>query len=193
MGDGVNDPTNVIEDRELITDLARYSEEILSEQQLRRKYRHLTNDDWDRLGTDEELITSIELTKLSRIRSGAVTRERAQLLHTKAPDVLSEIMTGDGVSHRAKIESAKALGQIAAPAPELAPAANAEKFSIVINMGGNPPEIIHVDKPLKIGPSDDIKHIVDVDDVDDEYASSPWGLIAATKLKDDGNGGQSHL
>jgi len=149
-----NQTNNRIENSEgeWLEDLARYSEGALTQQQIRRKYRQYTDVDWDRFGNDEELIAKIELTRLTRIRSGRATREKAQLLYTKSPDILSAIMTGgDGVSHRAKIESAKALGQLAAQPASETPLAGAERFQIIINLsaGGGDNDILTFDKPIK--------------------------------------------
>jgi hypothetical protein len=187
----------LIDNPEFITDAARFAEGVLTEAQIRRKYRHLTEADWDRLGTDEELIASIELTKLARIRAGTSTREKAQLLHTKAPDVLSEIMTGDAAP-RHKIESARALGQIATPVATPASPPSAEKFSIIINIGGDVPPLVF-NKSLALGPEaddtnnapqellttnkreDDIKS-----DAEDDQLHTPWGLIASKRTEDGG-------
>ena len=114
MDDGAA-PTDLINDTEFITDLARYGEGVLTEAQVKRKYRGFDDDVWEKLGSDDALVDAIEAERTRRIRSGACVREKAQLLHTKAPDVT--INLGGGVEHR----SGGGVGHVrpAPPAPAL--------------------------------------------------------------------------
>jgi hypothetical protein len=73
-----------------ITDLARYGEGVLTEAEVRRKYRRFDDDIWEKLGSDDALVHAIEAERTRRVRSGACVREKAQLLHTKAPEVLGD-------------------------------------------------------------------------------------------------------
>src|SRR5262249_21166135 len=130
----MSDTKDLANNRELVADLSRFAEGVLTEQQIRRKWRELDNSVWD--APDDSLVDAVEAERVRRIRSGTSSREKAQLLHTKAPDILSEIMTSDSISPRHKIESARALGQIATPPPTSAPAADASRCVITINLGG---------------------------------------------------------
>jgi hypothetical protein len=89
----------------------------MTEQQVRRKHRDITDADWKRLGEDDVLIAAIELEKAKRIRSGANPREKARMLFAAAPD-------GLGASPRHRIESAKELRAISANGPEAISLAN---------------------------------------------------------------------
>ena len=117
----------------LIADLARFSEGVLTEQQIRRKWRHLDNSVWD--APDDALVDAVEAERVRRVRSGRAAREKAQSLAAQAPDILGTIMTNDGNSPRHRIEAAKELRVVADIGPEVAPAANVEKFLIQINLG----------------------------------------------------------
>jgi hypothetical protein len=139
----------LIENYEFITDLCRYSEGSMTEKQVRRKHRDVTDADWKRLGEDDVLVAAIELEKAKRIRSGANPREKAQLLFAGAPDVLGGIMNDKDASPRHRIESAKELRAISANGPETAPAG--ERFVITLNLGG---DSIHFDKPRAVGVDD---------------------------------------
>jgi hypothetical protein len=142
MGDVV--PTSLLEDREFIADCCRFAEGLLTEKQLRKKYRTTT---WDNLAGDDALVEKIEEEKIRRTRNGTTAREKAQTHFVQAPDILANIMQDGGASPRHKIESAKALGQIAA-GPEAAPAAaSTERFQITIVMGS---ETVVYDKPRTI-------------------------------------------
>src|SRR4029077_7211385 len=68
---------------ELITDLARYAENLLSESDVKKIYR-FSDEDWDRLGGNDELVEKIEAEKRRRIRDGRSARERAQQLFAQA-------------------------------------------------------------------------------------------------------------
>ena len=83
---------------------AGYSENILSEAAVKKKYR-FDDATWASLGDNEALIEKIEAEKTRRIRNGDTKRERAQVLVTQAPDVLGGIMLDASASpkHRIKL------------------------------------------------------------------------------------------
>jgi hypothetical protein len=89
----------LIEDHDFIVDFARYSEGILGERFLRKKY-HFDDDTWNRLGESDELVSAIEAEKLKRIRSGATKRELAQKHVVRAPDVLAGILEDPNANPR---------------------------------------------------------------------------------------------
>jgi hypothetical protein len=130
----MSDANDLVNNRELISDLCRYSEGVLTEQQVRRKWRHLDNNVWE--SPDDALVDAVEAERVRRVRSGRAAREKAQNLAVQAPDVLGTIMNNDGNSPRHRIEAAKHLHAVADNGPEVAPAANVEKFLIQINLGG---------------------------------------------------------
>ena len=116
MDDVVNLPISLESDlgRELIVDCVRFAEGILTEQQVRKKFRFDAGA-WEALGSNEELIEKIEAEKLRRMRDGSTKREKAQLLVVKAPDVVAAIMNDDSANARHRIDSAKVLNDFAAP------------------------------------------------------------------------------
>ena len=67
----------LMKDQSFIEDLCRFSEGIFTEAAVRKRWR-LSESDWVRLGSDDELVRAIEEEKLRRIRSGATKREIAQ-------------------------------------------------------------------------------------------------------------------
>jgi len=60
---------SLIDNHELITDLARFSEALCTESAIRKKWR-LSEDTWELLGSSDELVRAIEEEKTRRIRSG---------------------------------------------------------------------------------------------------------------------------
>ena len=118
----------LIENQALLEDLARYSEGILSQQQVKKRWQELIDEKtWETLGSDDALVQAIELEKARLVRSGAAKRERAQQHIVKAPDILEKIMNA-----RHRVDSIKALDALADPGPQAAPPA--DRFIITIDL-----------------------------------------------------------
>jgi hypothetical protein len=177
MGEIISFPIALDSDtgRELVVDLCRYAEGVLSEKQVRKRHR-LPDSVWKQLGENDELVEKIEEEKLRRVRDGSSKREKAQLHVTKAPDVLESIMMDAGASPKHRIDSAKVLDTFAANGPQGAPAA--DRFVITINLGA---DSLHFNKSIAI----------DADDVDPNTA--PQITAIAVKKKDGSDGGQNYL
>jgi hypothetical protein len=159
--------------RELVTDLARFSEELVSEKAIRKKYR-LDERDWEALGSDK-IIEMVEDERTRRIRNGDTKRERAQQLVVAAPKVLGEIMNDPGANPRHRIDSAKALDDFAAKGAEVAAAG--ARFVIQINLGAD-----HVETYSK-------SIAVNAEDEDPYHPTPPEVLAAITAKKSEGGGG----
>ena len=86
MSDVANAPIDLANNSELIADLARFSEGVLTEQQIRRKWRHLDDNVWE--APDDALVDAVEAERVRRVRSGRAAREKAQNLAVQAPDIL---------------------------------------------------------------------------------------------------------
>jgi hypothetical protein len=150
----MDDAGSLINNLEFITDLARYVENLLSEQQIKKKYR-FDDDTWTKICKDEAFIEAIETEKIRRIHNGAAKRERAQQHIIKAPDILEKIMSDPDENARHRIDSAKALDALADNGPRATPA---DRFIITIDLGEdaklrlaepNPNDIITIDVPRK--------------------------------------------
>jgi len=109
----------LIDNHELVTDLARFSETLLSESAIRKKWR-LSEETWELLGADDELVRAVEEERTRRVRSGATKRERAQQHVIRGVDVLATIMDDPKANSRHRVDSVKALDAIADPGPEAA-------------------------------------------------------------------------
>ena len=73
MGDVANFPRSLIENHDFITDLARYAENLCTEQQIKKKY-HFDDNTWAHLGEDDALVEAIEAEKIRRVRNGSTAR-----------------------------------------------------------------------------------------------------------------------
>jgi len=143
-------PQAIMENEELVTDLCRYQEGVLTEQQVRRKWPLATEEAWVALD-DDAFVKRVELERVRRIRSGAAKRELAQLHIVKAPDVLNGILMDPRASAKHRIDSAKALDDLAGFAPQAA--GEQEMVSITINLGEG--EVYRYGGPVKPIPAND--------------------------------------
>src|SRR6478752_7682595 len=119
-----------IDTDELIGDCVRFAEGLLTEAAVRKKYR-FDDDAWEALGSNDELVEKIEAEKLRRIRDGSAKREKSQLLITKAPSILNDIMSDASASPRHRVDAIRTLDGFAANGPAGTPAA--DRFQITIN------------------------------------------------------------
>jgi hypothetical protein len=129
------DAASLIENADFILDFCRFSEGILDEKFLRRKYNQFNNSVWEKLGSDERLVSAIEAEKVKRMQNGLSAREKAQQMFVAAPSVLGRILNDNSANARHRIEASKELRTIAAVGPESAPAT--DRFQIIINMGAD--------------------------------------------------------
>src|SRR5215475_14009630 len=86
MGDVVDlhgQPVHLEDDHELIENLARYAEGLLSKEAVKKKHR-FDAATWEQLGENDALVEAIEAEKLRRIRNGQAKRELAQKHVVKA-------------------------------------------------------------------------------------------------------------
>src|ERR1700751_4563639 len=98
--------------RRFVNDMARFADGILSEQQVRRKWR-LDEAVWEKLGADDALVEAIEDEKLRRQFDGRSKRERAQQLIVKAPGILDSIASDNRASPRHRVDAIKPLDGLA--------------------------------------------------------------------------------
>jgi hypothetical protein len=117
MGDTVNLPISLDSDlgRKLVSDLARFSEGICSEQEVRKRH-HFDESTWNALAAHEKLFEEVEAEKLRRIRNGAAKRELAQKHVVKAPNILDTIMCDPTASPRHRVDAIRTLDHFAANA-----------------------------------------------------------------------------
>jgi len=184
---------DLLNDREFILAAARCGEGLISEAELRKEYRHFDADVWERLGRDDKLIAAIQAMKVSRVRSGALARERAQALYAEVPNRLGEFLRDPNISPRFAIESAKEIRAIADRSPETAVAAAPERFLIQINLGND--QILtypndsgggHHRKNAKVI---DANHEEDSGPDDSAQQLLPFIAVNANKRGNGGNGG----
>ena len=127
---------SLLDNFELIQDLARYAEGLFTRAQVKKKWRKLvSNEMWDTLEHDDELVDAIEAEEVRRVRDGSFKRERAQQHITKGPDVLESIMSDPKQSAKHRIDSAKALDQFAGNTPDAAE--QPDRIIIRIDMGAD--------------------------------------------------------
>jgi hypothetical protein len=134
MGEIVKFPSALIDDHGFVVDMARFADGLLTEAQIKKKYR-FDAATWESLGSDDALVEKIEAEKLRRIRDGSTKRERAQVEIVDAAPILGGIMRDPGANERHRIDAVKTLDSLAANEPEKVPAG--ERFVIEINLGSD--------------------------------------------------------
>src|SRR5262249_28756812 len=127
-------PTDLINNHDFISDLARFAESICTEAAMRKKWR-LTDEDWERAGNDDALVRAIEDEKIRRVRNGVHAREKAQQVFIETPTVLGDILRDNDASPRHRIEAAREIRTVAATGPETQ--SPSERFVITINLGAD--------------------------------------------------------
>jgi hypothetical protein len=170
--------------RRFVNDMARFADGILSEQQVRRKWR-LDEAVWEKLGADDTLVEAIEDEKLRRQFDGRSKRERAQQLVVKAPAILDSIASDDRASPRHRVDAIKVLDGLATNGREAA-ATESTRFIIRIDLSAGGGDVEVYDIPRTIESKDNEKTSGDDDD------TTPRELlpaIAANK-RNGGSGGQ---
>jgi len=152
----------LINNHELISDLAAFADGTLEESYVRRKYHLLDEATWERLGKDEALIEKIEEARIARIRSGATKRERAQKSVVKSVPVLEEILLDPKQSAKHRIDSAKVLDSFSGNGPKDAP--EQDRVVIRIDLGAdvrakgqesNPADVIEIEASVRPNPNPD--------------------------------------
>jgi hypothetical protein len=127
-------------------DCSRFIENLVTEEQLRRKYE-LDDDGWRQLASNDALQHAVGAAKERRIRSGQAAQEKAAHLFVSCPEVLGGIVNDTGAPARSRIEAIRELRQVAIAGPGAnTPADDREKFVIRINFGTNK---IHKEIELK--------------------------------------------
>src|SRR5215470_2520267 len=126
---------SLLDNFELIQDLARYGEGLFTREQVKRRWKNLiTTEMWETLGSNNALVDAIEAEKVRRIRDGSAKREKAQQHVVAAPDVLNGIMTDPKQSAKHRIDSAKALDHFAGNTPNTV---EQDRIIIRIDMGAD--------------------------------------------------------
>jgi len=142
------------ENLELISDLCRFAEGLVTEAAVRKRWR-LEEKDWIALN-DDEVVRAVDEERVRRIRSGAAKREKAQQHLVKGPDILNTIMSDPRANARHKIDAVKALNDLSDFSPQVA--RDVDRVVIHIDMGAdtrlkggksNPADILEIEAEVR--------------------------------------------
>jgi hypothetical protein len=192
MGDSANSApdlvTQLLKNSEFVTDLARYNEQLLTEQFIRKKYGGLSEATWTRLGESDELVHAIQLETIRRTRNGSSKRERAQALIIEGPAVLGDIMRNSSASPRHRVDAVKALDSLADNGPEAAPAGDNFTIRIILSADEKLTFSKHDGKVIDASTTDTDTTTDDDANTNDDAAPDWLPAIAAKKNSDPSGG-----
>jgi hypothetical protein len=120
MGDVVNLvpdlAAQLLKNDTLLSDMARYSESILTEKYIRKKYR-LAESDWVSLGNNDSIVEAIEAESVHRMMDGSSKKEKAKLHVLKAPEVAAKIMQDESANNRHRLDACRVLDDFSQTGP----------------------------------------------------------------------------
>jgi hypothetical protein len=116
-----------------VVDCARNRERLFSDDQIREKY-DISPDAWDEIAKNKALRLAINSESERRMLNGTTAQEAAAKIFTEAPEVMGSILRDNQASPRHRIEASKEL-RTTARFPDETPGADAEHFTITINLG----------------------------------------------------------
>jgi hypothetical protein len=122
--------------RAFITDACRAGESVIDDSTLIEKY-DLSIEELQAIANTKAVGRAIRNEREHRLRSGIATRELASGYFFKVPKVLDSILSDEQANARHRIESARELRVISTPENQSNPAAQSERFHIVINLGSD--------------------------------------------------------
>lgn len=131
--------------RAFISDCARFTEGLLAETEVKRKWG-LRDEAWQGLEQNTAVLEAVQRERERRVMNGAAATEGARRQFVKTPSVLGSILSSDEVSPRHRIEAARELRAIVGangdPNRQVG-----EKFSIVINLGADEKRVYEFNRP----------------------------------------------
>ncbi len=131
--------------RAFISDCARFTEGVLAETDVKRKWG-LSDEAWQGLEQNAAVLEAVKRERERRVMDGVAAAEAARWQFVKAPSVLGVILSSDEVSPRHRIEAARELRAIAS-ADGGADRQSGEKFTVVINLGADEKRTYHLHRP----------------------------------------------
>jgi hypothetical protein len=134
-----------------IVDCCRYCEGLLTEDQIKAKYK-LTDTDWAGLAENEPLVQTVHREKARRVANGTATREKAQQLFFTTPDVLDGIIHDASLSPRHRVDACRELRAVATSGSEENTPARGDRIIIRIDLTAGGGEVLEFDKALAIEP-----------------------------------------
>jgi hypothetical protein len=149
-------------------DCCRFIENLIDEQQLRKKYGLLTDAQWRDLSEIEPLQLLIGKIKEERVRSGEAQREKAAIHWLAAVDTVHAIVQDPTAPSRARLDGARELRACAVGTADDKPDERS-RFTININFG-----TAKIHREIELTP---VKH----DDGDDLPEPRETGIVNYTR------------
>jgi len=119
-----------------VTDCARNRERLFSDEEIREKY-DINPDAWDEIAKNKALRLAINSESERRMLNGTAAQEAAAKVFAESPEVMGTILRDQQANPRHRIEASKEL-RATARFDDEKPGADAEHFTITINLGNAP-------------------------------------------------------
>jgi hypothetical protein len=160
MGDVVKFPGALIDDPDFVLMMARFSDGLVSEAQVRKRYK-FDDATWNQLGSDDKLVAKIEAETQRRTHLNEIAREKAQkIFNTRVPEVLSSVIDDTSQSAKHRLDACKEVRAISTVGPENTPAAT-DRFIITINLNSDGSDYTeHYDKSITINADDKPQELI---------------------------------
>jgi hypothetical protein len=128
-----------------VSDCARYTEGLLAEADVKRKWG-VSDEAWQGLEQNDAVLEAVQRERERRVMNGAAATEGARRQFVKTPSVLGSILSSDEVSPRHRIEAARELRAIVGANSDPNRQAG-EKFTVVINLGADEKRVYDFNRP----------------------------------------------
>jgi hypothetical protein len=140
---GVAVPLNSDIGHAFVTDLSRNKERLFSDAQVIEKY-DITPDDWTAIAQNKALRLLVNAEHERRMLNGTAAQEAAAKVFAESPEVMGAILRDQQANPRHRIEASKEL-RATARFDDEKDVADAERYTITINLGNAPEDKIFVD------------------------------------------------
>jgi hypothetical protein len=128
-----------------VVDCARNRERLFSDDQIREKY-DITPDAWVEIAKNKSLRLAINSESERRMLNGTAAQEAAAKVFAESPEVMGTILRDQQANPRHRIEASKEL-RATARFDDEKPGADAEHFTITINLGADEKLVVDCGPP----------------------------------------------
>jgi hypothetical protein len=140
-----------------VVDCCRNREKIFSDARIQEKYS-IDASDWDDIVKNKALRLAISAECERRMLNGTAAQESAAKNFTESPGVMGSILRDQKANPRHRVEASKELRATARFDDDEKPSADAEHFTITINLGADEKLVVDCGPPKQPKETTDAKN-----------------------------------